>query len=316
MYRFLILLFTIVTLGFNSFSQIKVTSSLQTYDSILSGDLIYYQFSWDDPIDEIAEFFPLAKQLNAFDTRWDTIAVSDGSLFFKSSKKLNSLLFIDGTGWDLMDKGYTDTINYPNISPIMVSPEWNAVEWRGFGFANEIYDTDTLESTGNLIIKVDSNNKVHITFGDFSIARPDLCFEGFGGLRPSISYFDENDSAYTWFIYGDPNSPAIDTLSDTAFSALPDIGRTLTLDFAKTNFVVKQKLSKVKVYPNPAAEKLSVSGVANSHFDYSIISFSGKTIKKGSSTVETIEISDLKPGNYIIKIKDNNSVYYSKFIKL
>ncbi|NUM30903.1 MAG: T9SS type A sorting domain-containing protein [Bacteroidetes bacterium] len=316
MYRKIILFIsTFAFINFN-YSQIKVSSALQTYDSINNGELIYYQFSWDDPIDDYPEFFPLAKPLKAFETIWDTMVVSDGALFFISSKKSNSLLVVDGIGWDLMDKGHYDTVDFPNISPIIVSPEYNSVEWRGFGFANELFEIDTFESTGNLIIKVDSNNKVHITFGDFTIARPDLCFEDFGGLRPSVTYIDELDNETTWFVFGDPKSPAIDTLSDTAFSALPDIGRTLTFDFSKTNFISKQKISKAKIYPNPASEKLYISGISNSQFEFSIISFNGKTVKKGISENNTIDIFDLKTGNYIIKIKDKNTVHYSKFIKI
>ena len=316
MQRFILSIIATALLSIQGFSQIKVSSSLQSYDSILDGELIYYQFSWDDPIDEYAEIFPLKKPLKAFENIWDTMAVSDGLIVLKSSKNNNKFLMIDASGWDLMDKGYTDTVNYPNISPIIISNDSSAIEWRGFGFANELYELDSLPSTGNIILTLESNNKINITYGDFVIERPDLCFEGFGGLHPSITYIDENDSLTTWFIFGDPKSPSIDTLSDTAFISLPEIGQTISIDFNKTNYISRKNISKINVFPNPATENIKISGLSGSLFSYSIISINGKVVRKGILENNIIEINDLKQGNYIIKINDNKSVYFSKFIKI
>ncbi|MCC6722705.1 MAG: T9SS type A sorting domain-containing protein [Bacteroidia bacterium] len=316
MNRLKILVITLVFFSFSGFSQIKVSSDMQAYDSINNGNLIYYQFSWDDPIDELPEIFPLKNTFKAFETIWDTMVVSDGLIVFGSSKKLNSYLIVDATSWDLIDKGYTDTVNYPNISPIIVSSDTTAIEWRGFGFTNELDSLDSLPSTGNVIMKINSNNRINITYGDFIIERPDLCFEGFGGLRPSVNYIDENDSIFSWFVFGDPKAPSIDTTSDTAFASLPEIGRTITIDFNKTNFIKSKKSVKISVYPNPAFESIKIEGLKKSDFEYNIIALNGKSVKKGNTLENSINIGDLKSGNYLIKIKENNNIYYSKFIKL
>jgi hypothetical protein len=174
-----------------------------------------------------------------------------------------------------------------------------------------------LPSSGSLQIKVNGDNTVDLIFGDFAIVHPDLCFEGFGSLRPSVTYKDEKDSFNTWFIYGDPTAPTIDTLSDTAFSNLPIIGQKITLNFNKTNFIKRIANSAILVYPNPAIDVLNINGVTNiedGHFQ--IFSMEGRTINKGKITNNQINIEQLKTGNYVLKVQSNGRVFYSKFIKI
>ena len=67
----------------------------------------------------------------------------------------------------------------------------------------------------------------------------------------------------------------------------------------------------VKIYPNPARNNISVSGVANDQ-QYEIFSFDGKKIKTGKySSGETIDISRIPTGIYLLKISNQNL----KFIK-
>ena len=190
------------------------------------------------------------------------------------------------------------------------------VEWRSFGFARELVAIGELPSSGSVQIKINASNTVDIIFGDFAIARPDLCFEGFGSLRPSVSYFDEKDSIYTWFIYGDPKAPSIDTLSDTAFANLPVLGQKITLDFNKTNFIRKVSKLSVSVFPNPVAYNLTIHGLKDvSGSSFQIISMDGRTLSKGKLEKDQVNVEHLKTGNYILKLQYRGQVYYARFIK-
>jgi hypothetical protein len=223
---------------------------------------------------------------------------------------------LDATGWDLIDKGYEDTVNYPNISQITVSPTGNEVEWLNFGFYNELDGLGALPSAGSIKISIDSANKVNFIYGDFSIVRPDLCFEGFGSLRPSITYVDTASGYTTWFIYGDPTAPTIDTLSDTAFANLPAIGQKLTLDFNKTNFIKRIDNLNISVSPNPAVNILNIDIIKDIEGGlFQIFSLDGRILSKGKLANNLINIEQLKSGNYILKVQSNGKIYYSRFIK-
>lgn len=319
MNKFFTTLFFLFAFQFVSQAQIKVTSVASNYDTIFGGTPIYYQYAWDDPLDEdYPVTFKLAKSLKAFETLWDSALVSDGELFLTSSTDTSKLLIIDGIGWELIDKGYeNDSLGLNNVSPIKISDSMDRVEWRSFCFYNEYDSTLQLPSSGSLQIKVNGDNTVDLIFGDFAIVHPDLCFEGFGSLHPSVTYKDEKDSFNTWFIYGDPTAPTIDTLSDTAFANLPALGQKITLNFNKTNFIKRIANSAISVYPNPAIDVLNINGVTNiegGHFQ--IFSIEGKTMNKGKITNNQINIEQLKTGNYVLKVQSKGRVFYTKFIKI
>jgi len=68
---------------------------------------------------------------------------------------------------------------------------------------------------------------------------------------------------------------------------------------------------EIKIYPNPTSEKVSITGIEE--FDLSVFDNKGRLIKKVNNLFEgeTIDISDLKSGSYLIEI--NNGV--SKVVK-
>ncbi len=299
-------------------AQIKISSAAGSFDTLKIGTVIYYQSAWDDPLDEL---YPVTLKINrplkAFETLWDSMRVSDGAIHFKSTSNPKALMIIDATGWGLIDVGNEDTINYPNISPITVNKMNNEVEWLNFGFSREIDSLRFAPSRGNVKISIDSTNQVNLIYGDFFIVRPDLCFEGFGSLRPSVTYFDSSSKVITtWFIYGNPASPTIDTLSDTAFANLPPFGQKITLDFNKTNWIKRMVKLDISVSPNPVKDIMTINGSQDfSGSVFQVISMDGKLICKGKIDSNQINLSPLKTGNYILKIQNKGQIYFARFIK-
>lgn len=67
------------------------------------------------------------------------------------------------------------------------------------------------------------------------------------------------------------------------------------------------------LFPNPAGNEIHFSTLDVENNDYEIINLNGKTIKKGQINNQSIRITDLNKGMYLLKFSDTLPVY--KFIK-
>lgn len=74
----------------------------------------------------------------------------------------------------------------------------------------------------------------------------------------------------------------------------------------------------IKVYPNPASNTLYIhpAGLNNQNYTISIYDMAGKRVYQAQKAADTeINITDLSPANYIIKIEDKNQVHSEMFRK-
>ncbi|HKJ79234.1 MAG TPA: multicopper oxidase domain-containing protein [Prolixibacteraceae bacterium] len=73
--------------------------------------------------------------------------------------------------------------------------------------------------------------------------------------------------------------------------------------------------NKINVYPNPinTGKVLTVSGVKNNRVNYAIYNLSGQILISGESKVNNnsigVDLKDLEPGTYLLKLIMNNEVY-------
>lgn len=76
------------------------------------------------------------------------------------------------------------------------------------------------------------------------------------------------------------------------------------------------KGSTIKIFPNPTSSELRISGLSKIT-EYAIINNIGATILKGNlSDSQSIDVSSLADGMYILNIQDRSAkLYQSKFIK-
>jgi hypothetical protein len=77
------------------------------------------------------------------------------------------------------------------------------------------------------------------------------------------------------------------------------------------------ELISTSVYPNPVSDYINVSIPNNMSFKYSVYSLTGKVLLKGKSDSNKtrINVSALRSGLYILKLKSGSSVYSTKFVK-
>ena len=95
---------------------------------------------------------------------------------------------------------------------------------------------------------------------------------------------------------------------------IPSILNTVNInDYEMANW-------EVEIYPNPSANILNVDikGCEHQKIKYTIINYSGKIIKQENKFMKemTLNIEDLKQGNYYLILEQNNKISSKEFIKL
>ena len=83
-----------------------------------------------------------------------------------------------------------------------------------------------------------------------------------------------------------------------------------------TASVIDNSLTKVSLYPNPTSNRLNISA-ADTIKNAEIYNLLGKRVMSLNinNTSESIDVSNLASGIYLIKYEVNNAVGTSKFIK-
>lgn len=84
------------------------------------------------------------------------------------------------------------------------------------------------------------------------------------------------------------------------------------------NSIKLVKAKEVNVYPNPANKELTLSFKANSVADVIIYDVLGNKQKSSTHTgnLSTIDVSDLKPGIYFIRVIEDGKTYSRTFKKI
>lgn len=68
------------------------------------------------------------------------------------------------------------------------------------------------------------------------------------------------------------------------------------------------------IYPNPASENIFTQGL-NGTIQYGIYTVDGKLVSKGNTTNNSINVSQLNEGLYILKIATESGIFYKNFIR-
>ena len=78
-------------------------------------------------------------------------------------------------------------------------------------------------------------------------------------------------------------------------------------------------LSAIEFYPNPGKDKLWLTFTRSGEFLVEVLSVDGKVIKTADlnsvNMAQSIDIAELSPAIYIIKVREKQKVYFYKFIK-
>lgn len=131
---------------------------------------------------------------------------------------------------------------------------------------------------------------------------------------------DSNSDLIGAFTHGSDISQSFVTSSNTAYLVYvtDDYGRSEGWELMYETVLVNREMLKmedVSVFPNPANEKLYISGLTENS-KISIIDLSGKAIIFESQLSNSfVDISKLSPGVYFIKIDSDGMIETRKFVK-
>ncbi|WP_163401215.1 T9SS type A sorting domain-containing protein [Flavobacterium fluviatile] len=75
------------------------------------------------------------------------------------------------------------------------------------------------------------------------------------------------------------------------------------------------QISKLAVYPNPVSDQLFISSENEKVENVMIYSLSGAVVKNVSNEVESVDVSDLASGNYIVKVTTDEGTVTKKIFK-
>ena len=70
------------------------------------------------------------------------------------------------------------------------------------------------------------------------------------------------------------------------------------------------EVEAISVYPNPVTNTLTINGL-NRKMEYSICNLSGQKIRSGLISNNVIDVSNLKAGLYLLRLK-NQSIQFIK----
>jgi hypothetical protein len=73
------------------------------------------------------------------------------------------------------------------------------------------------------------------------------------------------------------------------------------------------EIHSLSTYPNPVTEELFLQGIEGD-FQYKILDYSGKVAINGKSAKQSVTVSTLSEGMYLIRIEQGDKTYQSRFI--
>lgn len=105
------------------------------------------------------------------------------------------------------------------------------------------------------------------------------------------------------------------TSNPDQYEVMKDLKVSLGLTGVNNQFSNKKKIS---VFPNPAKDYLIINNPANALMAFQLVSINGKVVKSGmiDSAELSIDISDVKPGNYVLKLQRNKATLKSHKIAI
>jgi endo-1,4-beta-xylanase len=110
--------------------------------------------------------------------------------------------------------------------------------------------------------------------------------------------------------------------AETSFTK-SSLSNAVELSAVITGVVSNQERDQVTIFPNPATNKATLDLVSAESLqtEYVLLSITGQVVKTekvalntGANTVD-VDVFDLKPGVYMLKLKMNDKLYVSKLIK-
>ncbi len=166
-----------------------------------------------------------------------------------------------------------------------------------------------LECSGNLISSLDVSSLTLLT----------SLYCGYNANLSSLNVANGNNTNFTAF--NALSSPALTCIEvDNATYSTDnwtniDATASFSEDCGGVGIETNEQEKQLSIYPNPTTGQLSVISNQLSITNISIIDITGKTVKSINKNTNTVDVSDLQNGLYILKIQTENGTVQKRFIK-
>jgi len=179
----------------------------------------------------------------------------------------------------------------------------------------------TYKKTGYRVTKVDGWGSISTPYGTQNCLR--LVTTQYS--QDTIKYnafsfgFPNNQRSYQWLTATDkiPYLEVSGALAGANFTPNQARYRDVYQNPAGVN--ENADLSAIEFYPNPGTDKLWLNFTRNGEFFVEVLGLDGKVLKRANinsvNMPQSVDIADLSPAIYIIKVKEKQAVYFYKFIK-
>jgi hypothetical protein len=247
------MLLSLATAAFAFGQTFTVQVQTGTYTDLTGATSLNQGQTWDDPdyILPVGFNFPFGGK------NYSTIYVSDGLIGLNVDYDTVIAHYLA----DLIDRG---DLTGTSLSPISYKTETIGgvqvmkLEWKNFGFYNEMDSAGTLDWYGNVQLWLYANGQWAVHIGPSSIAVPYTAF--FGEPGPSIGY--GNLTSNHW-LTGSPTAPTL-TLNTSPFSipsmsGIPASGTIYTFTPAGIGIEKPAEAPAMALYPNPVVGELSLT---------------------------------------------------------
>ncbi|WP_299333073.1 FG-GAP-like repeat-containing protein [uncultured Psychroserpens sp.] len=206
----------------------------------------------------------------------------------------NQINYKNGSFGDLNNDGFIDTY-------------YNGIIYRNATTPNNWIKINTVGTVSN-IDGIGARVELYTSAGvQIRDVRSGEGFEFMSTINThfGIGSLTEIDSVVVYWPSG-----IIDTITD------PDINSPLEIIEGDTLSLENSFVNDLVIYPNPAKDVLNISTTDNlQDAIYTIFDINGKRVINSKLDQNTIDVSTLNTGNYILRIVSGNSIKSQKFIK-
>jgi len=256
------------------------------------------------------------------------IQAYDAALTLQHSVGLDPIPEIDGLPWDKWRETIANVDGIENITAYDASLILQHTIGLISEFPAESSKKNSKNTDADVDIALEGDKIVFRSKGDFLSFNIKLENDGRFGTPVItadniLSEMNLNDSYYqiglcsaTSLTEGTPflEIPFTSSGTITLYLTINNEIKTVQLTTTTTSIDVIDE-SQINLFPVPATDKLTISGM-NNITDIAIYSITGEKMKQESPSNNSININDLSKGVYFIKIRNNkNEIVSKRFIK-
>lgn len=316
----------------------ELTISSAPYADLVGSTSLNGEVPWDDP-----EFvIPLGFDFDFFDITYTELAIREwglgGSLGTTDFTNITTP-FLTPYGADVIDRGYDFSGGEPtdgslsNISYLVEGAEGSKilkVEWKNVGFYTELEeDNISTDFTNFQMWLYEGSNDIEVRFGMNSITDPEASFDeqtgSWIGLFENLNLDTEELTGEAFTLSGTPESAELTTINGNLENAVTFldgiIPNSTVYKFSEsigssTSNNPAENLG-ISIFPNPVANhvELRLDDPTHQITAVTIRNLTGQILRKVEYQHQSIDVSDVSAGVYLLEINTTAGVVHKRIVK-